>query len=692
MMMNRYADAAVRHGGTKRAAGALACAALAVLLIFTGTGRDAHAASAGILPSKITDIQSGGKIPAGAEAKAHDNSDYLPVLFSGKFVLAENAAAPEETPVSVKTDEGDYRIGAFPVSIEFGEGGEFSFGYETVPLADIPYCQAEFPVSGQSGQTVTIRAGYDTDGDMLALGLTEYTVNILNGVSEIKETGITELDYQIEWKGTQLTLSSGGESAVYTADGLMLDENGLPDISAAAPAPESEVESAFQVIGMERAIAADGERMETGITFNEDGSAVIGEHTGGTISSYPAWFIGPQYLVFVREDGKREIYKVEGPMSDLSMELMMPPMIEMLHGSAVFIDGTRTETYASFAVKKALENGYTTDADPEMQVESRTVSDPFDLTMGGASLHARAVNPYEFAAPLSECLIASVTFDAGDGNISYSESLVTGESTHADVKNTFGQGYEDTGDRLTYKTRAFAGILSMDIENLMEEPYGETLIENDQDLDLSFLFDEKETLTGMSFVVPSLLYSGLQDNLSREELENLDPNAAGEVIGVRDEILAALVKEFADAGVDVEVDETTGTVRMASEVLFKSGSFSISKEGKKYIDSFIGAYAKVLLGGDFKEKIERIEISGHTDNEGTYENNLYLSEKRAEAALKYCLESKENGMDDAQRKAFESLTESAGYSYSDPIFVEDSDQIDMDASRRVEIRFFLKMG
>ena len=662
-------------------------AVLLSLLIFAGTGRAAWAApAAGILPTKVIDIQAGGKIPEGAEAKTHDNSDYMPVLFSGSFVLKEGTSAPEGIPVSLKADGKTMKIGQFPVSMEFGDGGEYSFGYEKVPLAGIPYCQIEFPLAGLEGQTVQFRAGYDTDGSTLAIGLTEYTVDIINGVSDIKETALTELDYEISWEGPYLTLSQGGQSAVYIGEGVTLTEEGKIDFSAAAPAPVSQAESAFRVIGMESAIAADGERMDTGITFHEDGSVSVGEHTAGSIMTYPSWYIGDQYLVFVREDGKKEIYEVTTGFSDYYTELKIPH-VEMLHGASVWVDGTQADTCASFTVQNALDNGYETDADVAGVVESRAVTDAFPMKYRGGTLHVRAVNPYEYAAPLSECLIAQVSFGEEDGKITYSDSLVPGESTHADVKNLFGQPYEDTGDRITYKTTV--GVLTSDFST--DNPYGETLLKNERDLDLTFLFDADRKLSGMNLVVPSLYYAGLQDNLSGKNLEKLDPNAAGDVIGVRDEILAALVKEFTAAGVEAEVDETSGTIRMKSEVLFDRGSYSISKEGEKYIDSFIGSYAKVLLGDDFTDKIERIEISGHTDNEGSYEYNLGLSEKRAEATLKYCLQSKDNGMDETQRKAFESVAESVGYSYSDPIFVEDSDQIDMDASRRVEIRFFLKM-
>lgn len=76
-------------------------------------------------------------------------------------------------------------------------------------------------------------------------------------------------------------------------------------------------------------------------------------------------------------------------------------------------------------------------------------------------------------------------------------------------------------------------------------------------------------------------------------------------------------------------------------------------DGKKYIDSFLRAYAG--------------------------------------AVLEYCTGENNAGLDSGQTEAFREISSAVGHSFDEPVYGSDG-KIDMAASRRVEIRFFLNLG
>ena len=80
---------------------------------------------------------------------------------------------------------------------------------------------------------------------------------------------------------------------------------------------------------------------------------------------------------------------------------------------------------------------------------------------------------------------------------------------------------------------------------------------------------------------------------------------------------------------------------------------------------------------------------GHTDTSGSYDYNLELSQKRADAVLNFCL-SDEAGLDAAYVQALSQLLTAKGYSYDYPVYDENG-EVDMDASRRVSFRFVVNV-
>ena len=100
-------------------------------------------------------------------------------------------------------------------------------------------------------------------------------------------------------------------------------------------------------------------------------------------------------------------------------------------------------------------------------------------------------------------------------------------------------------------------------------------------------------------------------------------------------------------------------------------------------------YLGVLLQDNFRPYIAEIIIEGHTDTDGGYQSNMTLSFNRANAVANFCLDS-DNGLTDTQIQQLQELMTVNGRSYSEPIYQMNSTEVDMAASRRVEIKFRLK--
>lgn len=116
-------------------------------------------------------------------------------------------------------------------------------------------------------------------------------------------------------------------------------------------------------------------------------------------------------------------------------------------------------------------------------------------------------------------------------------------------------------------------------------------------------------------------------------------------------------------------DQSLITQEKNPTVLFETNSYEISPEYQKTLDQLI---EKLNTSREFP----KLTITGHTDSVGSYEYNLDLSRKRAEAVKHYFIQ---NGI------SAEKL-EVVGESYSDPV-AENSTESGRSMNRRAEITF-----
>ena len=179
---------------------------------------------------------------------------------------------------------------------------------------------------------------------------------------------------------------------------------------------------------------------------------------------------------------------------------------------------------------------------------------------------------------------------------------------------------------------------------------------------------------------------------AQRELETTK-NELQDIVGVRTDIIGALQDAF-DNSTAMTVDAQTGSITFSADVLFQYNSSTLTRSSRETLREVIPTYLEVLLQDQYRGYIAEIIIEGHTDTDGSYQSNLVLSGDRARAVARFCLDG-DNGLSEEQIGQLQELLTVNGRSFSSPIYKTDdsgqpTDKVDMDASRRVEIKFRLK--
>lgn len=159
------------------------------------------------------------------------------------------------------------------------------------------------------------------------------------------------------------------------------------------------------------------------------------------------------------------------------------------------------------------------------------------------------------------------------------------------------------------------------------------------------------------------------------------------VTNVKNDIIAALTEEFKGSNLNIEVDAQTGAIRFPGNILYDTGSSEVSKEGKKFLSTFVPKYFSIILQDKFKDEISSIIVEGHTDKEGPYIYNLNLSQSRAFSVVEVIYS--EGFKDFPYKELSKNYLTSNGRSFTVPINNEDG-SYNAEKSRRVEFLFRLK--
>jgi len=160
-----------------------------------------------------------------------------------------------------------------------------------------------------------------------------------------------------------------------------------------------------------------------------------------------------------------------------------------------------------------------------------------------------------------------------------------------------------------------------------------------------------------------------------------------DLVGVRSRIIEQLRDAFRAEGLPVTVDQG-GAITMDSTIFFDTAQWRIKTEGQQVLSQLLPIYFRTLMQEGNIEYVSEIIIEGHTDSDGTYENNLELSQRRAQAVVHYCLSDSFAALRPEEKEQLRKIITANGRSKSQLIYGSDGRE-DKAASRRVEIKFRL---
>jgi len=161
-----------------------------------------------------------------------------------------------------------------------------------------------------------------------------------------------------------------------------------------------------------------------------------------------------------------------------------------------------------------------------------------------------------------------------------------------------------------------------------------------------------------------------------------------QLIGVRAEIVSQLMTELSAYRITGAKVDDSGAIVFDSEMMFDVNRAVLKDQGKRFLNSFIPDYIKVLTDPANAHYVSQIIIEGHTDDDGPYMMNMGLSLDRANAVLDYIQSVDFTGLTQREKDDLAKIVTVSGRSYSDPILNSDG-SINKDASRRVMIKFRL---
>ncbi len=175
-----------------------------------------------------------------------------------------------------------------------------------------------------------------------------------------------------------------------------------------------------------------------------------------------------------------------------------------------------------------------------------------------------------------------------------------------------------------------------------------------------------------------------QTALMSEQQQKID-----QIIGVKADLIASLNEEFESNHISVEIDKQTGAMVLDSSVLFDYNASELKEEGTQVLAQVLPVYCKVLLSEEYEPYLAEVIIDGYTDSSGGYISNLDLSQRRAFAVAEYLVNNKDSFLDENQGEVLMEKLTANGRSQSNPVLDVNGNE-DMEASRRVEIKFRLK--
>lgn len=176
--------------------------------------------------------------------------------------------------------------------------------------------------------------------------------------------------------------------------------------------------------------------------------------------------------------------------------------------------------------------------------------------------------------------------------------------------------------------------------------------------------------------------------LDQQNLLNSQQQQIEQLVGMKPRIISSLSDALRAADISATVDPSSGAIALEADVLFSTGKYDLTNEGRARIDDFLPVYLDVLFSDEYLPYVAEIIIEGHTDSTGDYIKNLELSQQRAGAVASYVLSDSYRSITARQRKLLRQMATANGRSFSDPV-LDANGRENLDASRRVVFKFRL---
>ena len=240
----------------------------------------------GVLPKKMTELSSGGRIPEGALTEGLLPASVDPVSLKGTWCVegsdVENPTAATDTMTDTDFISEDGTITGMTVLPDTMVLGLSSSGYSSSTVYDLGYYSsymlADTTYRKQDGTSFYAIVPYGVSGSTLAFGF-------YDAGDDDDAILAQEMDYQMDWTGWKLTLTRDGESITYvptssivnaesgtvcTGGSIVPGYDGIDGITGVYPAADDAY------------IKYGDEKYTADFTFREDGTVTIALKSGKT--------------------------------------------------------------------------------------------------------------------------------------------------------------------------------------------------------------------------------------------------------------------------------------------------------------------------------------------------------------------------------------------------------------------------
>ena len=214
----------------------------------------------------------------------------------------------------------------------------------------------------------------------------------------------------------------------------------------------------------------------------------------------------------------------------------------------------------------------------------------------------------------------------------------------------------------------------------------------------SYFISMADMMVGLLFVfIILLLYFALQLQAKSKALSD-----AGET---RAQILKEIKRDLAQHNLNVEIDTTTGVLRLPAAILFAKGDYRLSSEGQQAVATIAHSMADVLpcytyprrkVGcRDTPHSIDAIFIEGHTDSDpltgtGPISDNMDLSALRATNTFR-AMQQATAGLAALHNREDRPILSVSGYGADRPVPGNNgTDAAAKSRNRRIDLRFLME--